>query len=86
MKQLLVNEMRVYGDLLEIQPHFLSMMDFKLQYSDVYCIDMDGSDEIFDAERAMFIEELCLAYECIDLLEDIGTCVGFDVSFWEDDE
>jgi hypothetical protein len=85
--------MKVYGDIFEIQNCFLSMMDFNLQYGDVYLTyltNKDGTeyedDNSFDAPMASYIDENCKAWEAIESLADIMMCVGADTAFWEDDD
>lgn len=82
-----VNIMKVYGDLFEIQGHFLTMLDANIQYTDVYCIEVaEDSPEQFYSSWARFVDENCMVWEVIDNLEAIGGCTQHDVHFWEDDE
>jgi hypothetical protein len=85
--------MKVYGDIFEIQGNFLSMMDFKLQYGDIYLTYLwneDGtpydSDNSFDAPMASSIDENCKAWEAVEELSELMSCVGADTAFWEDNE
>jgi hypothetical protein len=84
--------MKIWGDLFEIQPHFLTMMDFKIQYPDIYLTFVtDENDEPIDGfigEKAWFSDENCWVWEVIDNLSCIMQWTGADgdVIFWEDDE
>lgn len=85
--------MRIYGDLFQIEGGFLTMMDFKLEYGDVYLTyswNEDGTpydmDDNFYVPVASFIDENCQVWEIIENLATIMMYTGANTSFWEDND
>ena len=84
--------MKVYGDLFLIENGFLTLMDYKLQYSDVYLTyTTDEKDEFipgFLGKKEWFVDENCWAWESIDHLSLImaWSGAGIKAAFWEDDD
>lgn len=84
--------MKVYGDLFEIESGFLTLLDYKLQYPDIYLIYVTNENgqfiDDFIGEKAWFIDENCWVWETIEQLSSIMMFTGADsdVTFWEDDD
>lgn len=83
----MVSNVKVFGDLLILEPYFLMLLDVNIRYTDVYVIHT--SEIIVDkwySDEAWFVDEFCMIYESINNLEIIGSYIGLDVSFWEDND